>query len=302
MNEQIKCPFCNKKLNTELIAKFWFCNNCEVAVRKDDDMPSRNKNIYKKDWVESQENNRYILTKSRYLANIIKRLHGVRRILDVGCGTGILVDILSRNGFKVTGIDSSPEAIEFAKKNKLGNFELSSIESFNYQGKFDLIVAAQLIEHMRYPEEFLKKINNLLIKSGYLILETPNLNSWSQKSFWRRRIGGMHYGLDHRICYTRRGLNRLLLRNNYLICKELTRTYTPTILHEFIKTIGIKKLDRIQCNTQNFYISPIKNLKKIIYNKVINSLFINLVLFLPNRISEINYRGNQLIVIARKKE
>jgi 2-polyprenyl-3-methyl-5-hydroxy-6-metoxy-1,4-benzoquinol methylase len=307
MSQLIRCPFCGKVLRTKLIADFWFCESCEVATREEDNMPVKIGNIYNESWIKAQEESRYILKRSYYLLAKIKELNGVRRILDIGCGTGILVDLLSRSGYTAVGIDSSPEAIEFAKRNKHGDYELASIESFQSQEIYDLIVAAQLIEHLRCPEIFLAKVKDLLKPRGYLLLETPNLNSWNKKSIWRRRIGGMFYGIDHRICYTPKSLTRLLCNNGFDVYKVITRTYSPTILTELITTLRLllrnmhseSYYDKLACDgvSRNH---AVKNACKNLIDKVIPSFIVDALLFVPERISEINNRGNQLIVIARK--
>ena len=227
----VKCPLCGKPLGTRLIADFWLCRDCEVAVRCENDMPLKKIDIYNQDWVKAQEESKYILRKSRYLATKIKELRGVRCILDIGCGTGILVDILSQGGYITTGIDSSSNAIEVAKSHRQGNFVLASVECFQSERKYDLIVAAQLIEHLREPRDFLAKVRTLLKPEGY-----PNLKSWSKRSLWRRRIGGMFYGTDHRICYTPRSLTRLLCDHGFNIYKVITKRYSPTVFVELMST------------------------------------------------------------------
>ena len=237
MKELVNCPFCKKPLKAKLIADFYFCNECEVAVRNERDMPSSGANIYDRGWVGSQESARANFVRASYALKQIKNLQGIRTVLDVGCGTGILVDTLNRSGYIADGIDSSVEAIKFAKSNKKGNFYLSSLERFNGKHKYDLITATQLIEHLRRPENFLTTIKKVLKAGGYLYIETPNLYSWSKKSIWRRRIGGMFYGTDHRICYTAKSLTRLLQDNNFDVYKIFTKTYSPTIFTEIIKTL-----------------------------------------------------------------
>lgn len=309
MAELVECPFCKRPLSTRLIVDFWFCEECGTAVRKEDDMPMRNMEIYNERWVEAQEKNKYILKKAYYLLGIIRQLHGVSHILDIGSGTGILVDILSRSGYIATGIDSSPAAIAFAERRKQGNFELVSIESFEGKGKYDLIVATQVIEHLRYPEILLMKARDLLKPMGWLLLETPNLNSWSKKSLWRRRIGGMFYGTDHRICYTSQSLVHLLRDSGFNIYKLITRTYSPTMFVELMKTLRSafgndrkEPLHGSSANRGGSQCSSVKNIRRNIYTRVIGSPVVDAFSFVPNRISEIAGRGNQLIAIAKKSE
>lgn len=303
----VDCPFCKKPLKTKLIADFLFCEKCEVAARNEIDMPSLGKNIYNEEWAKSQGNEKYNFRRAVFVQKQIRRLDGITTVLDVGCGTGILVNILSRRGYIVDGIDTSSNAIEFAKSHRKGNFYLSSIEGFRSKYKYDLVIATQLIEHLRTPESLLINIKRLLNSEGYVYIETPNLCSWNKRSIWRRRIGGMFYGTDHRICYTVESLSALLQDNSFEISKILTKTYSPTIFVEIITTFisAFAKKARMQKEvlasdvTNNKTKHLFKNIYKYIYNQVGDSVIVDTLVFIPNKISEFGDCGNQLIVIAK---
>lgn len=309
MIKTIKCPFCKKPLNTKLIVNFYFCKECEIAVRNEADMPLSGVHIYDKRWVKSQENEKYNFRRAVFIQTQIRNLDGIMTVLDIGCGTGILVDILNRSGYLVDGIDNSPEAIEFAKSHRKGNFYLSSIECFKREYKYDIIIATQLIEHLRNPESFLINVKRLLNPGGYIYIETPNLYSWSKRSIWRKRIGGMYYGIDHRICYTTKSLSALLRNNGFEISKIFTKTYSPTLFIEIINTLILllkkdentkeQKNPLLLIQQKNETKNLIKSACKKIYKQAKDSFIINAFLLIPNRISEINKRGNQLIFIAR---
>jgi len=301
MKEQTICPFCKSSLKTKLIVDFYFCKECEVAVRNEINMPLSWKNIFDKNWVKTQDNEKVNIRKAFYVLKQVKRLGIRNKILDVGCGTGILVDILNRNGYITNGVDSSSDAIEFAKLHKKGNFYLSSLESFSNDNKYALVIATQLIEHLANPNVFLESAKKLLKPGGYLYIETPNLYSWNKRSIWRKRIGGM-YGKDHRILYTSKSLARLIKDSNFDIYKLFTWTYSPTIFVEGIKTLFsiFRKKTKIQNELVviNQTSNKPKSVLKNIYRQFKSSFIINTLLFIPNKISEFNNRGNQLIVIA----
>lgn len=310
MSELVKCPFCKKPLEIYLIAGFWFCEKCGVAVRAESDMPLRGEHIYDQEWVQVQERSKYILKRSHWLLRRIKELNGVKRVLDIGCGTGILVDILTKSGYKAKGIDSSPEAVRFAESHKQGEFELASTEFLQDEGGYDLIIAAQLIEHLRNPEHFLERVKGLLKSYGYLLVETPNLDSWNEKSLWRKTsngIGGMH-GADHRICYTVRGLVQLLQDNNFDIIEVCTRTYSPRIFSGLIQSLYFAFVEKgkksLSDNAASAKVSLglTKRILRKLYRLVMNSCVLDILLYIPNRISEINHRGQQLVIIARKRD
>lgn len=303
----VDCPFCRKPLKTELIADFLFCEKCAIAVRNETDMPLSGENIYDERWAKLQGDEKYNFRRAMFTQKQIRQLHGIKTVLDIGCGTGILVNVLSRRGYIVDGIDISLEAIEFAKSHRKGNFYLSSIEGFRSKYKYDLVIATQLIEHLRNPESLLINVKRLLNLGGYVYVETPNLYSWNKRSIWRRRIGGMFYGTDHRICYTTRSLSVLLRDNGLKICKILTKTYSPTIFVEIITTF-ISAFTKKSENVKELVASDVtnnkgknlfKNICRYIYKQLRDSLIVDILLFIPNKMSEFGDCGNQLIVIAK---
>ncbi|KAL4713192.1 hypothetical protein ACJJTC_018837 [Scirpophaga incertulas] len=112
------------------------------------------------------------------------------KILDVGCGGGILSEALSRIGADVTGIDANNDMITLAKlhsesNNKLitkPNYICTTIEDHaqNYKGYYDGIVASEVVEHIENKELFIKKCVSTLKVGGKLFFTTPNRTRLSQ--------------------------------------------------------------------------------------------------------------------------
>lgn len=76
--------------------------------------------------------------------------HFVRgSVLDVGCGTGIYVDVLARAGHDAVGLDRSGALIAFAREHRAGRFEVGNAEALPYaDGTFDTVMALDLLEHV----------------------------------------------------------------------------------------------------------------------------------------------------------
>ncbi len=112
-----------------------------------------------------------IETKKNPLKNI--------KILDVGCGGGLLSEPMCRLGAEVTGIDASNKNINVAKlhskKNNLKiNYICSSPEKLNVKNKFDVILNMEIVEHVEDVNLFLKSCGNLLKKNGIMFVATLN--------------------------------------------------------------------------------------------------------------------------------
>ena len=101
------------------------------------------------------------------------------KILDVGCGGGLLSEPMCRLGATVTGIDASDKNINVAKihsqKDNLKiNYFCSSPEKFKVDDKFDVILNMEIVEHVEDVNLFLSSCNKLLKKNGIMFVATLN--------------------------------------------------------------------------------------------------------------------------------
>ncbi|HUE79678.1 MAG TPA: bifunctional 2-polyprenyl-6-hydroxyphenol methylase/3-demethylubiquinol 3-O-methyltransferase UbiG [Sphingomicrobium sp.] len=103
--------------------------------------------------------------------------------LDVGCGAGLLAEPLARMGAEVTAIDAAPELIAVAREHAAGqgltiDYRVAPVE--DTAGRFDLITALELIEHVAEPRAFVEALAGRLAPGGLMILSTPNATRWSK--------------------------------------------------------------------------------------------------------------------------
>jgi len=102
------------------------------------------------------------------------------KILDIGCGGGLLSEPMSRLGANVMGIDASEKNIKIAnahlKKSKLKiNYVCASPESLKTtKEQFDVILNMEIVEHVEDVELFIKKSSELLKRKGLMFVATLN--------------------------------------------------------------------------------------------------------------------------------
>ena len=129
--------------------------------------------------VISENNFTYILL----LPIINKYLKPNAKILDIGSGAGTLALYIASKGHDALGIEISQKAVESARESaKILGLNNISFEVMNFpnqipDGKFDMIIFTEVIEHLKNDNKALNKISSLLNENGTLILSTPSVNA-----------------------------------------------------------------------------------------------------------------------------
>ena len=110
--------------------------------------------------------------------NYLNKSFNGLRILDVGCGGGILCEPLSRLGADVTGIDTNEKAIKVAKEHaKIKNLKINYINAELSQVEkcsFDIITCMEVLEHVENVNQIISISNNILRKNGFFFGSTIN--------------------------------------------------------------------------------------------------------------------------------
>ena len=114
------------------------------------------------------------------------------KILDVGCGTGGLMDELTQKGHSVWGLDISQEALEFCALRGHINLKLGSATSIPFEDQsFDVVTGIGVIEHLEDDDKFLKEVRRVLRPGGSFVMLTSSFQwLWSMHdvaNFHKRR-------------------------------------------------------------------------------------------------------------------
>lgn len=149
------------------------------------------------------------------------------RVLDIGCGVGTIDFYLAKRGDMVMGIDISENAISIARKNAeifgldryiqfyIGNFP----EKFP-EGRFDIIICSEVLEHIKDDEGSVRKIKESLLKNGIVIASSPSKNAPFYKmgllKNFDRKVGHLRRYTDtsYRDLFESAGLKILEIRKN----------------------------------------------------------------------------------------
>lgn len=103
------------------------------------------------------------------------------RLLDIGCGGGLLSEPMARLGFQVTGVDAAERNIGTARAHAAGqglgiNYRATTAEALLAEGAgpFDMILNMEVIEHVANPGAYLRDCARLLAPGGLMIVATLN--------------------------------------------------------------------------------------------------------------------------------
>jgi predicted TPR repeat methyltransferase len=144
-------------------------------------------------------------------------------VLDLGCSTGVLGQRLAEVGHIVTGVDLHPSA---EAKERLAVFVQADLDhglplEAASHGPYDIVVAADVLEHVRDPGRLLDEALPLLAPGGSLVASVPNIGHWYPRS--RVAVGRFDYdqrGIldrDHVRFFTRRSFTRLAQRHGWRV-------------------------------------------------------------------------------------
>ena len=103
------------------------------------------------------------------------------KILDIGCGGGLLCEPLTQLGASVTGVDASENNIMVAKlhskeMNLNINYIKGSPENLKLSDEFDVLLNMEVVEHVSNVELFIKNCSKLIKKEGIMFVATLNKN------------------------------------------------------------------------------------------------------------------------------
>ncbi len=103
------------------------------------------------------------------------------KVVDVGCGGGILCEALCNLGAQVTGIDLAPDSLsiaeEHAKQNRLAiNYQNISADNLarHAPGTFDVVICMEMLEHVPEPSKIIDACAQLVTPAGHLFFSTLN--------------------------------------------------------------------------------------------------------------------------------
>src|SRR5215210_2104314 len=154
-----------------------------------------------------------------------------KHVLDVGCSTGYLAEVLVERGCRVMGIEIDPKAArraeEYCERVMVGDVESLDLGEELDENSFDVIIFGDVLEHLKDPLQALRRLESFLGPRGYVVASIPNIAHGSvrlalmQGKFRYHSLGLLDS--THLRFFTRESLEQLFKDAGFLIT-ELRRT------------------------------------------------------------------------------
>jgi 2-polyprenyl-3-methyl-5-hydroxy-6-metoxy-1,4-benzoquinol methylase len=118
------------------------------------------------------------------------------RVLDLGCGSGLVAAELRNQGRYVVGVDALPEPDTAERVDRLvvADLDAGLPPEVIAEGPYDIVLAADVLEHLRDPSRLLRELHTVCTPDSVLVASIPNIAHW----YPRVRFGLGRFDYDHR--------------------------------------------------------------------------------------------------------
>ena len=207
------CPLCDSRSYTSYLAKhpgLIRCTTCGLVTWDRLEEPEELERLYNEQVFSPMEY--YMLSLQADLRTFREVFRQIRqrvspgRLLDVGCASGAFMTIAQENHWQPEGIDLNRKVVEFCVSHWNLSATYGTLESGKYpEGTFLMVHMGDVLEHVREPLALLEAARQVLRPGGWVVISTPNIDSWAAKTFQIKR--GEHLFYFNRETM-RRGLQR----------------------------------------------------------------------------------------------
>ena len=161
----------------------------------------------------------------RFLEFFEHNINSKIKLLDVGSGLSVFLHAMSKKvNWDIEGIEPDLNFVNFAKKKLKLKVSRATLENNKSKKKYDIISLNKVIEHVKDPILFLKKINKMLKKNGYIYIEVPDADSASQTKNGKHRE---EFYVDHLHVFSLKSLAKCTKYANFKLLK-INKIFEPS--------------------------------------------------------------------------
>ena len=245
------CVFCEKELTISVLKNIlknghsydlYECDTCEIATLHPFPSEEELSKLYSCGNYRTGAGKRFVFLIEFlvYLERIRKRrrisqLVEPGKILDIGCGRGLFLEVMRRGGWNTIGTELNEETASYAIKTYDSKIFTGDIIQHKLPAEsLDAVNINQVLEHLKNPHKVIEESHKLLRKGGVLIISVPDLRSPQftiGKENWF--LLDLPYHLFH---FTEEGLSKVLKKNKFKI-KHIKRLSLEMCLFGWLQTL-----------------------------------------------------------------
>jgi len=231
MNQEVKrpCPACKNSNGKGVGIKNSFeilvCRNCETLYTSHLPSSDESENY---DEYYSDEN----LTVPEFVNKRIEEIVGdfskfrqTNRLLDIGFGSGTIMEVASKQNWDAFGTEVSKPAIDKAKQLGFEVFHGELSEAEYPDNYFDVVAASEILEHLHEPQVLLNEVARILRPGGLFWATTPFAKGLSY------RLVGIEWSVvsppEHIQLFSRKGMYEMLSKSGFSLVELKTYGFNP---------------------------------------------------------------------------
>ena len=223
------------------------CSGCGLVQLNNDPVP-----YYKEVIRATSFSNEMTAFRRKHFKNFVeKNKLKNKKIVEIGCGTGHYLSILSDFDVDARGFEFARDSVEICRKKGL-KVEMDFIDNSSRMlkgGPFEAFMIMSFLEHQPHPNKMLGGIYHNLTPGGIGLVEVPNFDMIIENNLFAEFIG------DHLLYFTKETLERTLEINGFDVI------YSQSVWYDYILSMVVKK--REEHNLSNFIIRKEKVRKEI---------------------------------------
>jgi len=154
---------------------------------------------------------------------LFKHIKG-KKVIDIGCGSGIWTDFLTEKGYFVTGVDFVAQFISQAKKNKKGDYIIADAQNLPFEkNRFDTALLINVLEHVDDIDRVIRQASRV---ASRLIINLPQTTP--QRLMDRGLVYKHHLDRSHRQAFSQKSIKAFLKKNCLKLVKICPMEPLPT--------------------------------------------------------------------------
>lgn len=190
----MKCPICNSDSKRVFEVKDFWIRDCVACSHRFTEVNLDPKHVEKTyddayfngggagytDYLQEAE---ILRQRGHWYSRLLSKYTDKGKVLDVGSAAGFILKGMTETGWQGVGVEPNKSMAEFGRQELGLEILPTSVENYASDEKFDAVTMIQVMAHFAKPKEIFSHIKQTLKDNGYLLIETWNRKSLSEKIF-----------------------------------------------------------------------------------------------------------------------